>query len=197
MKQVSRLDLLMKAINTWLELPKVSRSALATSVVQAVDDLKLATLLAKEGITFTHSDDMFNDARVNAQKIFRWLGQYADQNAVPERLFYVEQAILAAMPVELRIGYLNDVYGMVGVTVVVDHVSDAMSLSADDMAATLTKENCDAQVAVIRLGINPSRHQVETAYRELRESRGVTSMTLEVLERKYPYLIESNLKSVG
>jgi hypothetical protein len=47
MKQVSRLDLLMKAINTWLELPKVSRSALATAVVQAVDDLKLATVLAK------------------------------------------------------------------------------------------------------------------------------------------------------
>tara|TARA_R110002124_G_scaffold163667_7_gene331053 strand:- start:987 stop:1580 length:594 start_codon:yes stop_codon:yes gene_type:complete len=197
MKQVSRLNLLMKAINSWLELPKVSRSALATSVVQAVDDLKLATVLAKEGITFTHSDDMFNDARVNAQKLFRWLGQYADQNAVPERLFYVEQAILAAMPVELRIGYLNDVYGMVGVTVVVDHVSDGMSLSTGDMAATLTKENCDAQVAVIRLGINPTRHQVETAHRELRESRGVTSMSLEVLERKYPYLIESNLKSVG
>ena len=105
--------------------------------------------------------------------------------------------MLAAMPVELRIGYLNDVYGMVGVTVVVDHVSDGMSLSTGDMAATLTKENCDAQVAVIRLGINPTRHQVETAHRELRESRGVTSMSLEVLERKYPYLIESNLKSVG
>nr|WP_232772153.1 hypothetical protein [Shewanella sp. Actino-trap-3] len=49
MKQKSRLDLLMKAINAWLELPKVSRSAMATAVVQAVDDLKLATVLAKEG----------------------------------------------------------------------------------------------------------------------------------------------------
>lgn len=197
MKQRSRLDLLMKAINAWLELPKVSRSALATAVVQAVDDLKLATVLAKEGITFTYSDDIYNNARVNAQKIFRWLGQYEGQHAVPERLFHVEQVILAAMPVELRIGYLNDVYGMVGVTVVVDHMSDAMSLSADDMAATLTKENCDAQVAVIRLGINPSRHLVETAYRELRESRAVASLTLDVLERHYPYLTKSNLKSAG
>ncbi|MFT6910060.1 MAG: hypothetical protein ACJAS1_006788, partial [Oleiphilaceae bacterium] len=130
MKQRSRLDLLMKAINAWLELPKVSRSAMATAVVQAVDDLKLATVLAKEGIAFTYSDDIFNDARVNAQKIFRWLGQYEGQHAVPERLFHVEQALLAAMPVELRIGYLNDVYGMVGVTVVVDYVGDGMSLSA-------------------------------------------------------------------
>ncbi|PKG79860.1 hypothetical protein CXF80_16955 [Shewanella sp. Actino-trap-3] len=189
MKQVSRLDLLMKAINAWLELPKVSRSALATAVVQAVDDLKLATVLAKEGITFTHSDDIFNDARVNAQKIFRWLGQYEGQHAVPE--------LLAAMPVELRIGYLNDVYGMVGVTVVVDYVGDGMSLSAYEMAATLTKENCDAQVAVIHLGINPSRHQVETAHRELRESRAVTSMSLDILEKHYPYLTESKLTSVG
>jgi hypothetical protein len=197
MKQRSRLDLLMKAINAWLELPKVSRSAMATAVVQAVDDLKLATVLAKEGITFTYSDDIFNDARVNAQKIFRWLGQYEGQHAVPERLFHVEQALLAAMPVELRIGYLNDVYGMVGVTVVVDYVGDGMSLSAYDMAATLTKENCDAQVAVIHLGINPSRHQVETAHLELRESRAVTSMSLDILEKHYPYLTESKLTSVG
>ena len=197
MKQVSRLNLLMKAINAWLELPKVSRSVLATAVVQAVDDLKLATVLAKEGITFTYSDDIYNDARVNAQKIFRWLGQYEGQHAVPERLFHVEQAILAAMPVELRIRYLNDVYNIVGVTVVVDLVSDGLSLSTSDMAATLTKENCDAQVAVIHLGINPSRHQVETAYRELRESRAVTSMSLDVLERTYPYLANKSLKSVG
>jgi hypothetical protein len=154
-------------------------------------------VLAKEGITFTYSDDIFNDARVNAQKIFRWLGQYEGQHALPERLFHVEQALLAAMPIELRVGYLNDVYNMVGVTVVVDHVSDVMSLSADDMAATLTKENCDAQVAVIRLGINPSRHQVKTAHRELRESRAVTSMSLDVLEYKFPYLTNKSLKSAG
>ncbi|MDP5145492.1 hypothetical protein ORI98_03440 [Shewanella sp. ULN5] len=197
MKQVSRLDLLMKAINAWLELPKVSRSALATAVVQAVDELKLATVLAKEGITFTHSDDIYNDARVNAQKIFRWLGQYADQNAVPERLFFVEQALLAAMPVDLRIGYLNDVYNMVGVTVVVDHVSDGLALSSNDIAATLTKENCEAQIAVIRLGVAPTRHEIEQAYRELRESRGTTQAAMDVFERSYPYLTNTSIKSVG
>ncbi len=197
MKQVSRLTLLMKAINKWLELPKVSRSALATAVVQAVDDLKMVSVLAKEGISFTYSDDIYNDSRVNAQKIFRWLGQYADQHAVPERLFYVEQAILAAMPIELRIGYLNDVYNMVGVTVVVDHVGDGMSLSTGDMAATLTKENSEAQIAVIRLGLAPSRHDVEQAYRELRESRGMTQAAMDAFERNYPYLVEKPLKSVG
>ena len=197
MKQVSRLTLLMKAINKWLELPKVSRSALATAVVQAVDDLKMVSVLAKEGISFTYSDDIYNDSRVNAQKIFRWLGQYADQHAVPERLFYVEQAILAAMPVDLRIGYLNDVYNMVGVTVVVDHVSDGLSLSTSDMAATLTKENSDAQIAVIRLGVEPSRFEVEQAYRELRESRGTTQAAMDAFERNYPYLVEKPLKSVG
>jgi hypothetical protein len=197
MKQVSRLNLLMKAINAWLELPKVSRSVLATAVVQAVDDLKLATVLAKEGITFTYSDDIYNDARVNAQKIFRWLGQYEGQHAVPERLFHVEQAILAAMPVELRIRYLNDVYNMVGVTVVVDHVSDGLSLSTNDLAATLTKENCEAQIAVIRLGVEPSRHEIEQAYRELRESRGTTQAAMDVFERTYPYLANKSLKSVG
>ncbi|WP_434939170.1 hypothetical protein ACRWQN_17650 [Shewanella sp. HL-SH8] len=197
MKQVSRLNLLMKAINAWLELPKVSRSVLAAAVAQAVDDLKLATVLAKEGITFTHSDDIYNDARVNAQKIFRWLGQYEGQHAVPERLFHVEQALLAAMPVDLRISYLNDVYNMVGVTVVVDHVSDGTAMNVADMAATLIKENGEAQMAVVRLGIVPSRHDVEQAYRELRESRGFTQASMDALERDYPFLANKSLKTVG
>jgi hypothetical protein len=188
MKQVSRLNLLMKAINTWLELPKVSRSALATAVVQAVDDLKLATVLAKEGITFTHSDDIYNDARVNAQKIFRWLGQYEGQHAVPERLFHVEQVILAAMPVELRVGYLNDVFGCTGVTVIADRICDGHVLHVADMAAQLTKENAEAQVAVIHLGAAPKRDDLLKAHRELKESAATTQMSMAALELAYPFL---------
>lgn len=197
MKHHSRLDHLMMAINRWLELPRVSRSIVANEIVQTVARLDLKEKLELEGISFNYSDDLYNDSRVNAQKIFRWLGQYEGLHAFPDRLFFLEQAILAAMPKHLRLSYLNEVYGMVGVTVVADHYGDAVVLKTADIAASLTKENSEAQIAIIRLGSDPTRDAVTEAYRELRESRGTTQAAMNLLEREFTYLQDKPLKAVG
>ncbi|MPY24330.1 hypothetical protein [Shewanella sp. YLB-07] len=187
-KCVSRLSLLMKTIHRVLELPKMTRFALAMDFVAAVDRLGLAEVLATEGISFAHTQDIHNDARVNAQKLFRWLGQYEGQHPQAERLFHVEQALVAALPEHLRVRYLNDVFSCVGVTVIADKVSDGAVLKVVDMAASLTKENAEAQVAVIHLGEAPSREQLVAAHRELRESAATTQGSMQALELAYPYL---------
>ncbi|MCU8086851.1 hypothetical protein [Shewanella sp. SM21] len=197
MKHKSRLDLLMVAIHRWLEMPKVSRSIIASEIVTAANELGLMPLLANEGISFNSTSDPYNDSRVNAQKIFRWLGQYQETHAMPERLFHVEQAILAAMPQPLKLNYLNAVYGMVGVTVVADHGFSRYEINTAALAITLTKENSEAQVAVIQLGNSPSRDEVVTAYRELTESRGTTQAALDLLEKHYPFVgNKAGLKAV-
>lgn len=188
MKQKSRLDLLMVAIHRWLELPKVSRAGLAVEVVAAVERLGMATELAREGISFAKTDDAYNDSRINAQKIFRWLGQYQECHPNPERLFHVEQALLAAMPDKLRLNYLNDVYGLTGVTVVADNCRDSQGISLEQMAAVLTKENSEAQIAVITLGPSPSREQLIECHRELKESRASTESSIMLLETEFPFL---------
>lgn len=188
MKHKSRLDLLMVAIHRWLEMPKVSRSIMAAEVVTAANELGLMPLLANEGISFNCTDDPYNDSRVNAQKIFRWLGQYQENHAMPERLFHVEQAILAAMPQHLKLNYLNAVYGMVGVTVVANVADGTQPLSPARLAMSLTKENAEAQVAVIQLGNAPCRADVLAAYRELTEAKGVTQAVLNALEANYSFL---------
>lgn len=188
MKPQSRLNLLMKTIHRVLELPKMSRFGLAMDFVAAVDRLGLNEVLAAEGINFARTDDVHNNARVNAQKLFRWLGQYEGQHPQVERLFYVEQALVAALPEHLRVQYLNDVFGCAGVTVIADSIRDGHVLRVVDMAATLTKENCEAQVAVIHLGQEPSREQLMHAHRELRESAATTQASMAALELAYPFL---------
>ncbi|WP_394230171.1 hypothetical protein [Shewanella colwelliana] len=197
MKTQSRLALLMKVVHRVLELPRMTRFAFAMDVVSAVERLGLKELLASEGITFAQTGDVHNDARVNAQKLFRWLGQYEGQHPIVDRLFYVEQAIVAAMPVHLRMNYLNDIYGSIGVTVVADQRHDSGTLRAVDMAVSLTKENAEAQVAVIHLGIEPSREQVMNAHRELKESAATTQASMALLENEYPFLCDKRPKRMG
>jgi len=187
-KNDSRLNLLMKTIHRVLELPKMTRFALAIDFVAAVERLGLSEVLAAEGISFASSQDVHNDARINAQKLFRWLGQYEGQHPQADRLFHVEQALVAALPEHLRVQYLNDVFGCTGVTVIADRMSDGHVLHVADMAASLTKENAEAQVAVIHLGPAPKREQLVAAHRELKESAATTQASMAALELAYPYL---------
>ncbi|MCT8866286.1 hypothetical protein [Shewanella xiamenensis] len=191
MKPQSRLNLLMKTIHRVLELPKMSRFGLAMDFVAAVDRLGLNEVLAAEGINFARTDDVHNNARVNAQKLFRWLGQYEGQHPQVERLFHIEQALVAALPEHLRVQYLNDVFGCTGVTVIADRMTDGHVLHVADMAAQLTKENAEAQIAVIHLSVNPNREDLLKAHRELKESAATTQGSITALELAHPFLARS------
>lgn len=190
MKQQSRLSLLMKTIHRVLELPKMSRAGLAMDFVAAVDRLGLNEVLASEGISFARTDDVHNNARVNAQKLFRWLGQYEGLHPQADQLFYIEQPLVAALPEHLRVQYLNDVFGCTGVTVIADRMSDGHVLHVADMAAQLTKENSEAQIAVIHLVANPNKDEVQRAYKELKESAATTQGSMAALELAYPFLAD-------
>ncbi|MEM6190492.1 hypothetical protein [Shewanella scandinavica] len=194
-KKDSRLNLLMKTIHRVLELPKMTRFALAIDFVASVERLGLSEVLAAEGISFASTQDVHNDARINAQKLFRWLGQYEGQHPQVDRLFHVEQALVAALPEHLRVQYLNDVFGCTGVTVIADRMSDGHVLHVADMAASLTKENAEAQVAVIHLGDEPKREQLVAAHRELKESAATTQASMAALELAYPYLASQGGKA--
>ncbi|MBU6956072.1 hypothetical protein [Hahella sp. HN01] len=187
MKQQSRLKLLMSAVNRWLEQPKASRAIICGEIVQAANDCGLSEILKNEGITFNQSDDLYNDLRVNAQKIFRWLGQYDGIHAFLDRLWCLEPAIVAAMPEALRLSYLNDVFGVTGVVVCSRQVS-CEHIDATRMAACLTKEQMEAQVSVIELGIHPDLESARRAYQEVSEAVATGAAVLGELERTYPEL---------
>ena len=118
---------------------------------------------------FTRTDDLHNDARVNSQRLFRDLGRHDEDSARPDRLFAIEPAIVAAMPEEIRLDYLNAVFGLSGVVIRSRQVSEA-DIDAPRMAAMLTKEQAEAQVAVIELGLTPDYSAAQKAHREVAEA---------------------------
>ena len=190
MKQHShqnRLSLLQQYVRKWLEHPRLSRSVIGEEVVRAFYELGYREVLAPEGIDFKYTDDVANDMRTRAQKLFRWLGHYDGIKASPDKLFFIEAAILAAMPQDLRLSYLNDVYAVTGVFIGVNH-NQGDAISNEQIAAALTKENMEAQLSVIKLGSCPSEAAVHNAYRELKESAGTTLAAIEALEDEYPVL---------
>lgn len=183
MKQRSRLQYLIKAINAWLELPKTSRSIITAQIVDSVGKLGLSESLAEQGIAFASSDNPYNDMRVNAQKVFRWLGLYTECETNPERLFFVEQAIVAALPESIRLNYLADIYGDSGVVFSPRLDAGDNELDAIHMATYLMKEQGEAQLAVVKLQEEYSEQQLEEAIREVSEGISAGNQTLQLLLR--------------
>ncbi len=187
MKQRSRLELLVTAVDRWLEQPKASRSKITAEILRSVEARGLTEQLANEGITFNRSDDLYNDMRVNAQKLFRWLGRYEGVRPSPQCLWHMEAAILGAMPERLRLAYLDEVYGGIDVFVCARQ-RGGRRIDATRMAANLTKEQMEAQVSVIELGIRPEASAAKTAHREVSEAIATGTAVLGELERCFPEL---------
>ncbi|MGI0120172.1 hypothetical protein [Zooshikella sp. RANM57] len=188
-----RFSLIQKYINRWLSLPKLSRAILTDKVVTAFLDFGFDQILTDQGIKFkdSHSLNCDQAMRVNAQKFFRWLGFYDEQFKSEPKIIALEPVIVAAMPNDLKLAYLNEVYAMAGVYIGTKkgdetYVSEGEK-SIRQVAASMTKENAEAQIAVIQLGPNPTTEQIKTTYRELKESAGTTLGAIEFLENTFPH----------
>lgn len=121
--------------------------------------------------------------QINAKKIFRWFGEYDVHRAYPEKLFLIEQAIVAAMPESLRLSYLNDVYK--GANVLFSKRPDPTSeMEVAAVAANVTKENSEAVVALINHHTRPTRKSKAKAIRELEEAVGASIAAVITLKRK-------------
>lgn len=183
MKTESRLKLLVRAVNKWVDLPGKTRAIVCQEIVEALEVSGMKETLEAEGITFNTGGDLLNQMRVNAQKLFRWLGCYDEVHAFPDRLFYVEPLILAAMPEDIKIHYLNSVYGPSGVTVCrlsIGEASDEFDLLK--MVREITKENADAQVCLIDHSCSQSKETAKRAHEELSEALAIGTVVLRRLE---------------
>lgn len=185
-----RLGILTKHIARWLERNGVSQSVVAQEIVEEFRRIGLDKALQIDDIFFMDTGDVFTDVATNRQKIFRWLG-LLDNGAKKStgRLFLVEQAIVAAMPEDIRLNYLNEVFEDSCMCFSTDSMDRSMSrLDRSRIAESMIKEGSEAQIALLRLGDNPSFEQVENAYRELREAVATHLEVVDLLEEKFPEL---------
>jgi len=175
-----RLGILSKHITRWLEMPGMTQTTIAIEIVEQFRRLGLNRSLQVEDIFFMDTGDVVTDANTNRQKIFRWLGwlDNGDKRS-PARLFFVEQAIVSAMPEAIRMAYLTEIYMGAGVSIYPTQQGEEVCMGA--LAATLIKEGAEAQVALLSLRDDPRRRN-ETL-RELNESLAAHNNAITTIER--------------
>ncbi|BDM64569.1 hypothetical protein NFHSH190041_20210 [Shewanella sp. NFH-SH190041] len=183
---LSRIDLLNRYVQKWLEMPRMTRAKLADQVVDAYFTLGFDEHLQHTGIKWClGGDDFEKDMRHNQQKLFRWLGLYEECKSSPANLFYVEQVIVAAMPAELKTGYLNEVYMCSGVAVARKAPAKRETLDVTELAMKLIKESGEAQMAALNLGVNPTKESLITALREISESEAACAEARRAITEHY------------
>jgi len=201
MRQESRIDLLKAAIKKWLELPKVSRPVIAIEVAEQIHDHGFKDVLADMGISFANTGDVHHDARMNAQKLFRWLGEYDDGIYVNfGGLWQIEQAIVKAMPEDIRSYYLNSVWSITGAHVTKSCTSDESNNYAPHLPSLLSsviKESAEAQIAIVELSQNPSLKDLAKHKQEITESIAAFEAAHEVVVSMIEKSEKTTLKAVG
>lgn len=183
MKQESRLKLLVRMMNRWVDMPGKNRSIVCQEIVEAVDATGMRKTLEQEGIIFNSGGDLYHDMRVNAQKIFRWLGVYDEVHAFPDRLFFIEPVIIAAMPGDLRTEYLNSVYAVSGVMVCNRTAGQGAGAGLQLLKAVM-KEQSEAQVSLLDHESVQTVNSARKAHREISEAVAVGSAVMGELERR-------------
>lgn len=152
--------ILRAEIESWRTSSRMSREAVAIAIVEAHQ--ALGADLATE-ISFEFEGDTFAKARKSAQKIFRWL----DEGNLPANLI---PSILEALPAELKIRCLSQMFCPVGVEVrAVDHNAPA-ELDVPTHLRAVMKESSEAQLALVNLAPNASTEMLLAVHKELVES---------------------------
>ena len=184
MKIYSRFERLTQAIDSWIR--ESQKQIIGMLIVEQIKKAGITDKLENEGISFNEGQDLIKDNHANTQKLFRWFGY--DQEVKPnlERLFAMEHIIVAAMPEHIRLDYLNDVYGMAGVTAVSKlPATNNDNLAANDISAALTKEHAEAQISIIKMSSDPNLTQAKKAKRELSEAIAMGQCALSAIEEKF------------
>lgn len=169
---------LLDAVNDWRRSQGWSRE---TVVQQIVDAHQRGGADAMTGLTFTPpATDAFERAKVNADRVFRWLDDRTkDNNLMPANFL---PSVLLALPVNLRVSVLSGLLQPLGLGVRVLATVDAGQLDALGLLQVLLLENGQAQQALAGLidGITPG--ELQQAQRELVESIAASQAALVAVE---------------
>lgn len=171
---------LRDAIEAWRKANGWSRETVVQAIVEAHEQIGGPS---GTGIVFDPpTRDTFERAKVNADRVFRWLDDVTkDGNTCPANFL---PSILAALPLDRRIGLLN--HWLLPVDVACRPLPTSAT-PADTTVAVfqhLIREAADAQAAMAPLidGIAPG--ELKDAHTELCQALIATQRAIDLTERK-------------
>ncbi|MCX5592508.1 hypothetical protein [Alcaligenes endophyticus] len=160
----SKLATLMHFVDQW-KVRVGSREAVAVAIVDKHIELGLD---AVTGIRFERSGDAFTLAKNAADRIFRWLDDKTkDANLMPANF---EQSILAAMPDDLRLMFMNDYLTPLGMSARPHMPCLGEKLELVGRAHASHKETSEAVTALLALATDPSASRLRVAHQETIEA---------------------------
>jgi hypothetical protein len=163
--------ILRAEIEAWRTANRLSREGVAIMILDAHE--KSGADIATE-INFDFGGDSYERAKKAAQKIFRWL----DEGNLPANML---PSILAALPTDLRLHCMNEMFRPLGVTARSSEVTDGADFDAAQHASALVRENSEGVVALLAAGANPTPSQLKAALKEVSDVRETASATERAL----------------
>ena len=154
-------SVLRAEIEAWRRAGSISREAVAAMVMDAHAALGGE---AVTGVDFSFVGDTYTQAKKGAQKLFRWLD---DGSTLPAAMV---QSILAALPFDVRLHCLNQMFRPLGVEArSLEPVTPARFDGLAHLQAMI-KENSEAQSAVVLAASTQSPEAIKVAIKEVTES---------------------------
>lgn len=176
--QQTKLTTLMRYVNLWKQRVG-SRESVAISIVECHYELGLDVVT---GITFDIRGDSFKAAKTAADRIFRWLDDQTKEGVLMPTNF--EQSILAAMPQDLVLRYLNESLCAVGFIVRPKTACVGGETDLTKISRNQHKESAEAISAVLDLHLNDNLEALEHALKEALESLTQTKATVSYLTNR-------------
>lgn len=166
-QNLSLVDVLRGAVEAWRrDSGHMSRESVAICVTEAHESIGAD---AATGITFdSTSKDAYTRAKSAAQKLYRWLGGDDEHEAkLPANMV---PSILAALPMQHRVGVLNQILCPLGLEVrPIDQVP-AVGFDAIKHLRSITKEGSEAKMALLTVSPDATDAELLSTHRELIEA---------------------------
>lgn len=173
---------LISSVLNYVNLWRKSRSWSRETVVQAiVETHEKINGPAVTDIRFEGSHpDAFMRQKSNADRVFRWLDDSTkDTNLLPANFL---PSILAAMPADIRIRCVNEMFLPADLTVRAISRSPEEAKDFSRLLPSLLKESGEANVAVANLLDGATPEELAKARKELTESIDMQKAVLEIVE---------------
>lgn len=186
LQKQSLVEILRGTVEAWRRSSgSMSREAVAVCVTEAHEALGAEVVT---GIGFDSAGkDCYSRAKSAAQKLYRWLGGDDEQEAkLPANML---PSILAALPMEQRLSFLNQVLCQMGIEARAVGRDAAGGLDVSSHLRTVMKEGSEAQLALVSLPAGATESELLTAHNELVESaqaseRAAAALMAEITSRQ-------------
>lgn len=185
-KKLHRANILNNHIQSWLHSSSHTQQSLAQLIIESIEKLKLNELLDAYGVKFQKRDDVYANSVIDTKRLMRWLNEAHEVKDYAQKLFAIEHAIVAVMPDEIKISYLNEIYGNSGVLLNIKPklVASNGQLTAAAMVESVTRENSEAVVAMVNHALHQSDNTEKAALKEMNEAVGILLTAISILNKK-------------